>query len=259
VSQRPSRLLAALVLVSLTLLALDSRASSPFDPLRTAFDAVLGPVDAAAGRAGRALARLGAGDGDEVRRLREENARLAAELARGQADARRLEEWEALLATAPPRAVPARVTGLGSGPGERTLELDVGSRDGVTEGRPVVAAGGLVGRTVRVGPSTSTVLAVDDPGSGVGARLARTGALGLARGAGPGRLAFVQVDPGPVEVGDALLTTGSGTFPPDLPVGRVLEVGTGSGGLTTTAVVEAAVAVGRLEAVLVLVDDEGPG
>ena len=260
-SERPRRLLSVLVLASLTLLALDSREPRPSDPLRTAVDAVLGPVDAAVGGTvgGTVASWSGLADRGEVRRLRQENDRLREELARARGDARRAAGLDALLAAVPAEAVLARVTGAGSGLGARTLEVDAGTRDGVEEGLPVVAAGGLVGRTVRSGPVTSTVLLLDDPSSGVGARLTSTGALGLLRGDGAGRLTWVQVDPGPVEVGDELVTSGSGTYPPDLALGRVVETGTGSGGLTTTAVVEPAVAPVRLELVAVLLPGErGP-
>jgi rod shape-determining protein MreC len=257
VTERPRRLLAVLVLVSVTLLALDSREPRPSAPLRTAVDAVLGPVDAAVGGAASSLGGLA--DGGDVRRLRAENARLREELARARAAQRAGAALADLLAAVPVAAVRARVVGAGSGLGERTLEVDVGTRDGVDEGLPVVAAGGLVGRTVRTGPRTSTVLLLDDASSGVGARLTSTGALGLLRGDGAGRLEWVQVDPGPVELGDELVTSGSGTYPPGLALGRVVEVGSGSGGLTTTAVVEPAVAPLRLEVVAVLLPGErGP-
>jgi rod shape-determining protein MreC len=151
--------------------------------------------------------------------------------------------------------VPARVVAAGASFGfGRTVTLDVGSRDGVREGLTVVAAEGLVGRTVRVAPWTSTVLLVDDPGSGVGARLAREGTLGLARGDGAGRVVYTQVEGGAVEVGDAVLTTGSDTFVPGVPVGRVTAVRSTAGGLTSAADVEPAAVVASLDLVAVVVE-----
>jgi rod shape-determining protein MreC len=100
------------------------------------------------------------------------------------------------------------------------------------------------------------VLLLDDPEFGVGARLAREGTLGLARGDGDGRLVYTQVEGGPVQVGEALLTTGSDTFVPDVPIGVVREVRSTAGGLTSAADIEPYADVAALDLVGVVV--EGP-
>ena len=254
------RLLAVLLLTCVTLTALDARGGA-FDPARTAVDAVLGPVDVAVGRAATSLGGAAGAVGDltdrsELTRLREQNADLQRELARGRPAARRLAELDALLGRPEaPGSVPARVVATGSALGfARTVTLDVGSPDGVREGLTVVGGAGLVGRTVRVGPSTTVVLLLDDPGFGVGARLARDGTLGLARGQGPGRLVYTQLEGTTVEVGETLLTTGSDTFVPDVPIGRVVSVASTAGGLTSAAEVEPFVDAGRLDLVAVVTE-----
>lgn len=248
-----------LVLTSLSLVALDAGQRSPFDPLRAGVDAVLGPVDTGVGRAAGAVGGAASAVGDladrsELRRLREENADLRRELAEREQDARRLEELDALLGLPEaPASVPARVVAAGSALGfARTVTLDVGSGDGVREGLTVVAGPGLVGRTVRVGPRTTEVLLLDDPGFGVGARLAREGTLGLARGDGPRRLVYRQVEGGSVEVGEVLLTSGSDTFVAGVPVGRVTSVQNTAGGLTAAAQVEPFVVPAALDLVAVV-------
>ena len=263
--RRSPRLLVVLVLACLTLTALDARAvdASPFDPLRTVLQAVLGPPERVAGSAGNAVGAAvdalgGIGDDGEEQRLREENARLRGELVRQEATARRLAEWEALLRLKDAGTytlVPARVVSAGSALGfERTVTVDAGSGDGVAVDQTVVTGDGLVGRTLRVGEWTSVVLLLDDRGFGVGARSTAEGTLGLARGDGPGRLTYVQVQGGRVARGDGLLTTGSDTFVPGVPVGRVTEVDTTPGGLTSTAAVEPFVDVGALDLVGVVVE-----
>ncbi|HVM28421.1 MAG TPA: rod shape-determining protein MreC [Mycobacteriales bacterium] len=256
---RPRVLLVGLLALCFALIALDGRDGSPFDPLRRGVAAVLGPVDRGVGGAvasvGSALGSLG--DRDDADRLREENDRLRRQLAAGEADGRIAREWRSLLGLVEPEGwtvVPARVVGAGQALGfARTVTVDVGSRDGVTEGQPVVAGAGLVGRTVQVGPWTSVVLLLDDPAFGVGARLADTGALGLASGEGNGRLRWVQVDGGDVAVGATLLTAGSDTFAADLPVGRVTGSAPTAGGLTVAADVEPFVDPGRVDVVGVVV------
>jgi rod shape-determining protein MreC len=250
----PRLLLVLLLLTAFTLTALDVRAGegSPFEAVRRGADAVLGPAQRAVGSGARALGGLiGAGaDEEEVRRLREENGRLRADLVRSEAAQRRAEELDALLQLPAVDAydvVPAQVTALGSSFGfERTVTIDAGSRDGVEPGQTVVNGDGLVGRTTRVGPFTSTVLLLTDPGFTVGARLTREGTVGLATGSGRKGLTYELVEGGRISAGDALLTTGSQTFVPGVPVGRVTSVDPG-GGLVTRAQVEPFVQVGALD------------
>lgn len=258
----PRGLLAVLALTAVTLTVVDAGAGSPFGPLRSGVDAVLGPVQAAVGgattSAGGALAAVGdLTDRSELERLRADNDRLRSELARGQGARRRVAELDALLGLTGPagwRSVPARVVAAGPAPGARTVTVDVGSLDGVREGLTVVSGAGLVGRTVRVGRSTSVVLLLDDPGFGVGSRLAREGTLGLSQGAGAGRVVYTQVEGGQVEPGDVVLTTGSDTFVPGVPIGQVDAVRSTAGGLTSAAEVEPYVSTSSLDLVAVLTD-----
>jgi rod shape-determining protein MreC len=95
---------------------------------------------------------------------------------------------------------------------------------------------------------------VDDPAFGAGARVAATGALGLASGEGRGRMRFQQVDPGPLPDGTAVVTTGSDTFVADVPIGRGTAAARAPDGLTSTATLEPFVSVGTLLVVGVVVE-----
>ena len=249
----PRLLLVLLLLTAFTLTALDAR-SNGLDRVRDAADAVLGPPQRAVASAARSVGGLFGDDvdADELRRLRAENARLRADLVRGEADRRRADELDRLLALKDAgtyTVVPAQVTALGSAFGfELTVTIDAGSRDGVKEGQTVVNADGLVGRTTRVGPFTSTVLLVTDPGFTVGARLTREGTVGLATGDGGRAMTYELVEGGRVQKGDALLTTGSRTFVPGVPVGRVTSVD-GTAGLVTRATVQPFVRFAALDLV----------
>lgn len=245
----PRPLLAVLLLSSLTLTVLDggSGSGARLDAVRGVASTVLAPLDAGVGRgtaavSGAVSAMASLADRSELARLRADNDRLRRELASGAGAQRELEQARALLGLrdrAKLTVAAARVVAVGRGLGfERTLQLDIGTRDGVRPGQPVLAGAGLLGRVVATTASSSTVLAVDDPQFGVGARLPATGALGLTSGAGRGRLRWVQVEPGPVRIGDALVTAGSDTFPPGLPVGTVVDVTRTPGAQTSTASVQ---------------------
>jgi rod shape-determining protein MreC len=258
-------LLVLLVLSALTLSALDARGGlAPFDTLRRGADAVFGPaqdtVGSAARTTGRALGglpRLGSYRQDNAR-LERENEQLRSRLRETDALRRSDAQLKALLAL---RAVgrypvvPARVVALGSTLGfEWTATIDAGSRDGVRPDQTVLAGQGLVGRTKRVGPFSSTVVLLVDPGSTVGGRLARLGGVGLVTGDGGDGLRYELVDAdAQVRVGDVVDTAGSDTFVPDVPVGRVTSVLPQASALTRVVAVQPFVDVRSLDLVGVVV------
>ena len=251
--RRPRLLLVVLLLTAflLTLLDLRSGPGSPFDAVRRGADTVLGPAQRAVGGAASRLGRIGDGGAAELERLRTENARLTAQLRRSEELQRRVDELDQLLALSSAGTypvVPARVVAIGSTLGfSSTVTIDAGSRDGVLPGQTVLNGDGLVGRTLRVGPFTATVLLLTDPGFTVGARLTREGTLGLATGTGSG-LDYELVEGGRVQRGAALLTTGSDTFVAGVPIGRVTAVD-GDSALVTTAAVEPFADVSSLDLV----------
>jgi rod shape-determining protein MreC len=253
-------LLILLVLTAFTLTTLDVRAGqgSPFDGVRRGVDAVFGPAQRAVGAAARSVGGLFDGSGEEQAALEQENARLRAELRTTDDLRRRVAELDALLGLASAgtyQIVPARVSALGSSLGFAwTVTIDAGSDDGVRTGQTVVNGDGLVGRTTRVGRFTSVVLLLVDPGFSVGSRLTREGTLGITRGGAGGPLAYQQVEGGRVEVGDALVTTGSATFVPGVPIGRVVDVAGGARGPVPTASVEPFVDITSLDLVGVVVE-----
>lgn len=259
-------LLVLLVLTAMTLTALDDRSGggSPFDALRRGTDTLFGPAQrelagavSATGRALTGLPRIGRYQQDNAR-LERENADLRAMLRETDGLRRADAELKRLLAQRSVRehpVVPARVVSVGSTLGFAwTATIDAGSRDGVEPDQTVLAGEGLVGRTKRVGPTTSTVVLLVDPGFTVGGRLSRLGGVGLVSGQGSAGLRYELIDAdAQVRVGDVLTTTASDTFVPDVPVGRVRAVLTQSSALTRVVDVEPFVDVRALDLVGVVV------
>lgn len=137
----------------------------------------------------------------------------------------------------------------------KTLVVDRGSNDGLAEGMPVVAAGGVVGRVIKVAPQSSRVLLLTDHASAIAAIVQRSRARGVVRGAGGGRcsLEFTVKDED-VKVGDSVISSGiGGVFPKGLPIGEVTMVKKGEYGVFQTIEVRPTVNIGKLEEMLVLV------
>lgn len=136
----------------------------------------------------------------------------------------------------------------------KVLVVDRGSADGLNEGMPVIAAGGVVGRLIKVAPKSSRVLLLTDHASAVAAVIQRSRARGVVRGIGGGRCSMeFTVRDEDVKVGDAVVTSGiGGVFPKGLPLGEVTMVKKGEYGVFQTIEVRPSVNISRLEEMLVL-------
>ncbi|HHU08958.1 MAG TPA: hypothetical protein GXZ60_02915 [Intrasporangiaceae bacterium] len=173
------------------------------------------------------------------------------------------------------RIVLGRVVAIGAlGPaGPERLTIDIGSEDGVAVDQTVVAAtrstdAGLVGRTVRVGARTSDVLILGAADLVVGARGADSGLLGTvspprsgsSEPRAAGQLTFAAIGFGDVEPGEVLRTVGSPgerPFVPGVTIGTVAGIDPSRGRVGTTAAVQPAVDVGRLDVVAVIAAGDG--
>lgn len=139
-----------------------------------------------------------------------------------------------------------------------SLSIDLGREHGIKEGMPVVTEAGLVGRIYKVGPSTSTVLLITDPRSGVQALVQRDNSR--ARGVVIGRagalpvMEFISQDANVVP-GDLIITSGlGGNFPKGLVIGQVVKVQRRDFDMFQQAVVRPTVDFDRIEFVLVVMN-----
>jgi rod shape-determining protein MreC len=271
-SRRTRVVLAALLLAGLALITLDphgteSGSPGPLGRLRQAGQAVFGPVerftDATARRVGSLFTGWGPSTSDQqrVNQLTAQVSALRAEVETSADSRARADELDQLLhltAAADLTTVPARVVALGTDPdGGWSATIDAGSRDGVRSGQTVVNVDGLVGRTVDVGPYTSTVLLLIDPASTVGVRLVGPETIGAATGQDGDTLRVAFLDPQlQVKPGTPLITLGSpgdSPFVPGIPVGVVRQVLATPGSLTRTVLVTPYASLTALDTVAVVV------
>ncbi|MEO7060961.1 MAG: rod shape-determining protein MreC [Lapillicoccus sp.] len=246
--------------LTVLVLLLDLAGSSVPARMRAAGAAVGGPAQ-------RVLAGV---DPGQTARLEEENARLSAEVERDRAALAEAAQLGRLLSSPAghaPHVLAARVIASSTtASGAREVTLDVGSRDGVEPDVTVVAAEGLVGRVMSVGPWSSDVRLLGGAEATVGVRVGAHGSLGSVSASPPpgtpsrprGMLSLTLVDEGSVAVGDSVTTLGSvggRPYGPGIVVGTVLSVDPLAGRLTATAVVRPAVDPSRLGVVAVLLGD----
>lgn len=261
--RRSRTLLAVLAMTAFVLVTLDHRAGrgSPFDGLRSAAAAVLGPIQAGvsgvAGSAASLASRITAPDRATARveSLQHDNAALRQQLAAARREASDSEAARlvGLGSSARFTLVPARVVGVDAGFGfSWTATLDAGRLDGVVPGLMVVTADGLAGRITASTATTATLLLLADPASRVGVRVGAAGEIGTVAGQGSGALLLRLLAADPlVRVGDEVTSFGSPggrPFAAGAAVGRVLRVLPDSG-IGRTALVTPAVRASTLDLV----------
>ncbi|MFC6343188.1 rod shape-determining protein MreC [Nocardioides hankookensis] len=270
--QRSSRgLLVALVLACLTVMSLDSLASSPVDPARRAVGEVFGPVEIGTATAIRPFTavpdwfRTRDSMQQDLLDLQAENSDLRSQVATQDYDRNRLEEYDGLTAAAKSLGyslVPARVVGLGPSQSfSRTVTIDAGLDAGLDPDLTVVNNDGLVGRVLRVTHTTATVLLIVDADSVVGGRVGRSMEVGFLHGRGvlgsDGRLDLeLDEDTAVPAKNDTVVTWGSeagGPYVAGVPVGRVTTVYSSLRETAQRAVIDPFVDFGALDLVGVVV------
>jgi len=173
-----------------------------------------------------------------------ENARLRAQLAWQQRTA-----WQ---------VKPARVISRDPANWWRTVQIDLGSRDGVRTNAPVLTPEGLVGRVTAVGLTRSQIVLLGDPNCRVAAVVENERRdTGILMNASPLDADLVELNflarNADVKPGQAVSTSGLGeVFPKGIPVGTVVDARPVEFGLYTQVRVKLAANLGGLEEVWVL-------
>ncbi len=264
-SRRLRLTLVLLLLTAFTLTALDynSAQAGPLAALRRGIDAVFGPVERVVGGAassvGNALGglpRLGSYQAENAK-LQQENARLKGDLASMvglQCQVDQLNQLMHLISYTDYQPVPAHVISVGpTVEFEWTATLDVGAADGIKDGMTVVTGAGLVGRTKGVSAHTTRVLLLADRAFKVGGTLIAQSSVGFASGNGSQPMTYSLASTrSVVHKGDVLLTTGSDTYAPGVPIGTVLSVTPDTNAISRTATIVPFVDVSSLDLVGVI-------
>ena len=194
----------------------------------------------------------------ENRQLKEQIEQMRLEQVRLSEDATQAHRLQSLLAFKEQfiaKTVPAQVIGSSGSDLSRSIYNDKGSNDGIAQDMAVITAGGIVGKVLRVYPSTSLVLMINDQSSGVGVLLEKSRLQGVLRGTANGELILERVmSDESVAPGETVLSSGGDQiFPKGLPVGTVSKVSPGRE-MFLSIKVRAAADLSRLEEVLVVTE-----
>jgi rod shape-determining protein MreC len=140
----------------------------------------------------------------------------------------------------------------------RTVQIDLGSRDGLRENLPVLIAEGLVGRVSSVGLTRSQVVLIGDPNCHVSALVENPAHdTGIVSASGPLDTLLVDLTylsgSASLKPGQNVITSGlGGVFPKGISIGQVVDSRPVEFGLYTEARVKLSANLGALEQVWVL-------
>ncbi len=222
-------------LISVVLLVVDARYHT-LGAVRQVAATVLYPLQMAALMPREALGNMGGYFSSlstlqkEVRELKTQQLAQARVLQQAQyqmaenTHLRRLMDARAHL---PLQAQMAEILYDARDPSTRRVVLDRGSRNGVTQGLPVIDHAGVVGQVTRVFPFTSEVTLLTDKDQAIPVQVLRSGLRSIAYGRGHSGLLDLRfvVANADIQVGDVLVTSGlDGMYPAGLAVAKVVQV-----------------------------------
>ena len=125
--------------------------------------------------------------------------------------------------------VAARVIGSSADSASRAIYIDRGEKDGLKRNMAVITPDGVVGKTIEVFRNTAQVLLITDRESGVGAMFATTRIQSPVAGTGEMLVMKYVSNEDKIPLGERVLTSGQDRiFPPDWPVGTVVEAKPGN-------------------------------
>jgi rod shape-determining protein MreC len=251
-SRRTRLVLGVLLIAAIALITMDFRDGGT-SPVRNVGADIFGPIERVTHDVTDPVASLfdsvtgGPSDQNTIASLQRENAELRAALSEAQlsrADQQQLAKLLQLDADGY-RIVAAQVIAA-AGDYSDTVVLNAGRSDGIEPNETVLNGSGFVGIVTQVSATTSTVLLADDASSQIGVQMAGSGQIGEVTGTGKSisgsgtlQLTLYGANTG-LQPGQEVVTYASVNNQPEVqgvPVGTVVQVGSGAGSLTTTALV----------------------
>lgn len=198
----------------------------------------------------------------QLETLRRENDRLRAQASQAVATARENDQLHALFGwqrQAPWKLKPANVVMRDPANWWRTVQIDLGSRDGLTDNLPVLSADGfLAGRVASVSLTHAQVVLIGDPSCRVSVLVENPAHdMGVISPGGPLDNSFVELSylsgNANLQAGQNVITSGlGGVFPKGIPIGQIVDARPVEFGLYSEARVKLLVNLGSLEQVWVL-------
>ena len=197
----------------------------------------------------------------QVDNLRRENQQLRSQSVQSTAIARENDQLRALFnwqRQSPWKLKLANVVMRDPANWWRTVQIDLGSRDGLRENLPVITDAGLVGRVSSVSLTRSQIVLLGDPNCHVSALVENAARdMGVLIAGGTLDTSLVELtylaSSANLKPGQSVITSGlGGVFPKGIPIGQIVDSRSVEYGIYTDARVKLNANLGSLEQVWVL-------
>ncbi|HEY9051847.1 MAG TPA: rod shape-determining protein MreC [Gammaproteobacteria bacterium] len=172
---------------------------------------------------------------EDNRQLREQQLRAQVSLQKLTILEKENERLRNMLSAPPKIGEPVLVAELLSvdlDPYKQQVVLNKGSKHEVYIGQPIIDAWGVMGQVIHTGDYSATAMLISDPSHAIPVQVNRNGLRSTAFGTGhAGKLELRYIPHNAeIEIGDLIVTSGLGSrFPPNYPVGRIIEIERPSG------------------------------
>ena len=197
----------------------------------------------------------------QIDNLRRENQQLRSQSVQSVAIARENDQLRALFnwqRQSPWKLKLANVVMRDPANWWRTVQIDLGTRDGLRENQPIITDVGLVGRVSAVSLTRAQVVLVGDPSCRVSALVENAARdMGVLLAGGTLDTSLVELtylaSSANLKPGQSVITSGlGGVFPKGIPIGQIVDSRSVEYGLYTEARVKLNANLGSLEQVWVL-------
>ena len=168
---------------------------------------------------------------EENEALREENEKLKKELAESEFSEQELKELKKIAKDLnydlvdSDNIVTANIASFDGTTWLNMMNINVGSKDGITENCAAISGNGLVGRVTETGRGWSRIVSIVDDENRTSFRVkGKKKILGILYGDGHGGLTgYTFESAAKIKKGDELVTSGMGLYPAGLSIGTVTE------------------------------------
>jgi len=140
-------------------------------------------------------------------------------------------------------------------PYKQQVIINKGASKEVYLGQPIIDAWGVMGQIIHVSKYSATAMLISDPSHAIPVQVNRNGLRSTAFGTGHSHKLELRYIPhnAEIEIGDLIVTSGLGErFPPNYPVGRIIEIERPAGETFATVIAEPVAHLDRSREVLLV-------
>ncbi len=140
-------------------------------------------------------------------------------------------------------------------PYKQQVIINKGVNKEVYIGQPIIDAWGVMGQIIHTSQYSSTAMLISDPSHAIPVQVNRNGLRSTAFGTGHSHKLELRYIPhnAEIEIGDLIVTSGLGErFPPNYPVGRIIEIERPAGETFATVIAEPVAHLDRSREVLLV-------